>query len=174
YHPKHPGAFNSREQYATWQQSHHPTDPEAPRIGILFYRSLALGENTAVIDSLIQEVEKQGGMPFPLWRATSMGSLAPFVGTDGAPLIDALILCASQIDYGDHARGGAQARALGVPVLNCTTDHTRDANSWRDDIGGFAPDRSGQLAMSEVSGIIEPMMVGARALSADGNVKHEP
>ncbi|AVJ28177.1 cobaltochelatase subunit CobN [Achromobacter spanius] len=174
YHPAHVQAFESREDYLTWMQQRLPDASGRPRVGILFYRSLALGENTGVIDALITQVERQGGLPVPIWRSDSRDSLQPFMGPDGRAAIDVLILCASQIDYRDHRAGVEQARALGVTILGCTTDYTRTPDEWRRDIGGFAPDRSGQLALSEVSGIVEPMMVGARTVQPDGAVRHVP
>ena len=174
YHPARAQAFETREDYLAWMGQRLPDASARPRVGILFYRSLALGENTGVIDALITQVERQGGMPVPIWRSDSRDSLQSFMGKDGRAAVDVLILCASQIDYRDHRAGVEQARALGVTVLGCTTDYTRTPDEWRRDIGGFAPDRSGQLALSEVSGIVEPMMVGARVVQPDGAVRHMP
>lgn len=174
YHPAHAQAFESPADYMAWTGQRLPDASVRPRVGIMFYRSLALGENTGVIDALITQVERQGGLPVPIWRSDSRDSLQSFMGPDGRAAIDVLILCASQIDYRDHRAGVEQARALGVTVLGCTTDYTRTPDEWRRDIGGFAPDRSGQLALSEVSGIVEPMMVGARTVQPDGAVRHVP
>lgn len=174
YHPAHAGIFPDFPGYLTWMRGHLPNADTRPRVGIVFYRSLALGENTAVIDALINETERQGGLPVPLWRSDSHDSLRYLRDADGKSVVDVLILCASQIDYTAHRAGVDEARALGVAVLGCTTDYTRDPAEWRADLGGFAPDRSGQLALSEANGIVEPMMVGARLVRADGTVLHEP
>ena len=174
YHPAHAGTFPDVEAYLAWSRQRLPDADSRPRVSIVFYRSLALGDNAAVIDALVDETESQGGLPVPLWRSDSHDSLRHLRGADGKPAVDALILCASQIDYAAHRAGVEEARALGVAVLGCATDYTRDAAEWRADPGGFAPDRSGQLALSEANGIIEPMMVGARRVFADGTVRHEP
>ncbi len=174
YHPAHVEIFPDLSGYLTWMRGRLPDARTRPRVGIVFYRSLALGENTAVIDALINETERQGGLPVPLWRSDSHDSLRYLRDADGKPAVDALILCASQIDYSAHRAGVDEARALGVAVLGCTTDYTRDPEEWRADPGGFAPDRSGQLALGEANGIVEPMMVGARRVRADGTVLHEP
>ncbi|MFJ1299093.1 cobaltochelatase subunit CobN [Pseudomonadota bacterium AL_CKDN230030165-1A_HGKHYDSX7] len=174
YHPDHPQGFATLEQYLAWVTQRLPGAATRPRVGIVFYRSLALTQNAAVIDALIRETERQGGLPVPLWRSDSHDSLRLLRGANGKASVDTLILCASQIDYTDHRAGVAEARALDVAVLGCTTDYTRDAAQWRADLGGFAPDRSGQLALSEANGVIEPMMVGARRVAADGAVIHEP
>lgn len=174
YHPDHASGFTDLAAYLQWMQQRHVDAKARPRVGILFYRSLALSGDVDVIDALIRETEKQGGLPLALWRGESRDSLRGLLGADGRPAVDVLILCASQIDYADHRVGVAQAQALGVAVLNCTTDYSRDPAQWRADLGGFAPDRSGQLAMSETNGIVEPMMVGARVVGQDGSVRHQP
>lgn len=173
YHPGHPEGFTDLQAYLDWIGRRHADAAERPRVGIVFYRSLALAGNAAVIDALIEETERQGGLPVALWRSGSHDSLRGLHGQDDQPAVDALILCASQIDYADHRAGVEEAKALGVAVLNCTTDYSRTPQEWRADLGGFAPDRSGQLAMSEASGIVEPMMVGARVVHGDGAVRHE-
>lgn len=174
YHPRHAGVFDTLDGYLAWAAQRHRDAPSRPRVGLVFYRSLALGGNTAVVDALIEEVERQGGLPVPMWRSNSQVPLRHLEDARGRPAIDVLVLCASQIDYADHAAGVAQARRLGVAVLNCTTDYARTPGQWRADPGGFAPDRSGQLAMSEASGIVEPMMVGAREPDAQGMPAHVP
>ncbi|NYT80278.1 cobaltochelatase subunit CobN [Alcaligenaceae bacterium] len=173
YHPDHADGFTDLQAYLNWMGHRHADAAERSRVGIVFYRSLALAGNTAVIDALISETENQGGLPVALWRSGSRDSLRGLRDQTGRPGVDALILCASQIDYADHQAGVREAQELGVAVLNCTTDYSRTPDEWRADLGGFAPDRSGQLAMSEVSGIVEPMMVGARVVHGDGAVRHE-
>ncbi|MFT3804453.1 MAG: cobaltochelatase subunit CobN [Burkholderiaceae bacterium] len=174
YHPDHPQDFADLGAYLAWMGRRHADAASRPRVGIVFYRSLALGDNAAVVDALIEQTLRQGGLPIALWRSDSRDSLRHLRGADGKPAVDALILCASQIDYADHRAGIREAQALGVMVLGCTTDYTRDPAQWRADPGGFSPDRSGQLALSEANGIVEPMMVGARSVRDDGAVVHQP
>ncbi|WP_164105919.1 cobaltochelatase subunit CobN, partial [Serratia marcescens] len=71
-----------------------------------------------------------------------------------------LILCANRLDYADAKAGAAEAARLGVPPLMCATDYRRTPEEWRKSPGGFAPDQTGELALSELEGIIEPMVVG--------------
>lgn len=173
YHPARTEGFATLQEYQDWMRRRHEDAAVRPRVGIVFYRSLVLAGNSAVVDALIEETERQGGLPVALWRSGSHDSLRGLRGPDGRAAVDALILCASQIDYADHRAGVREAQELGVAVLNCTTDYSRTPAQWQADAGGFVPDRSGQLAMSEASGIVEPMMVGARVASADGAVRHE-
>lgn len=164
YHPRAPGPFETLAAYETWERTRLPEADQRPRIAILFYRSLALAKNAAVIDALIEAVERRGGLPLPLWRKDGAAALT-LLGPGGA---DALILCGSWIDYQDHAAGVAAAKALGAVVLGCSTDYGRTPAQWAAAPGGLAPALSGQLAMSEQEGVIEPMTVGARQVDASG------
>src|SRR5690606_27679636 len=88
--------------------------------------------------------------------------------------LDALILCANRIDYASAEAGVAEAELLGVPPLMCATDYRRSSEAWAESLGGFAPASTGELAMSELDGIVEPMVVAARDRNADGSVGYEP
>jgi len=168
YHPAATAPFETLAAYEAWERARLPSDAsgadQRPRIAILFYRSLALARNAAVVDALIAAVERQGGLPLPLWRKDGAASLT-LLGAEGA---DALILCGSWIDYQNHAAGVTAAKALGAVVLGCSTDYGRTPAEWAAAPGGLAPALSGQLAMSELEGVIEPMTVGARQVDAGG------
>lgn len=165
YHPQAPSPFATLGAYEAWERARLPQTDPRPRIAILFYRSLVLARNAGVVDALIAEVERQGGLPIPLWRKESAASLN-LLGGGGTDAPDALILCGSWIDYQDHAAGVAAAKALGSVVLGCNTDYARTPAQWAAAPNGMAP--SGQLAMSELEGLIEPMTVGAREIDANG------
>ena len=173
YHPRAEAPFTTLAAYEAWERGRLPGAAQRPRIGILFYRSLVLAKNAAVIDALIEEVERQGGLPVPLWRKDSAESL-PLLTQGDAPAPDAAILCSTWIDYQNHAAGAAAAKALDAVVLGCATDYTRTPQQWAEQPGGFAPARSGQLALGELEGVIEPMTVGARDVDAAGAAVNHP
>lgn len=173
YHPDAARPFESLSDYLAWMAERIPDARSRPRIGLVFYRSLVLADNAAVVDALIRDIETRGGLPVPLWRKDSAGSLAA-LSDNGRPMVDAMILCAGQIDYADHQAGVDSARALGVPVLACSTDYTRSPPQWESAVGGFSPEGSGSLSMSELEGITEPMIVGARVVDTHGAAIQTP
>lgn len=173
YHPRADKPFATLADYMAWESARLPDAAARPRIGLLFYRSLVLAQNAKVIDALIAEIERQGGLPIPLWRKDSAESFG-LLTQGGAPAPGAVILCSNWIDYQDHAAGAAAAKALDSAVLNCTSDYSRTPREWEAAIGGFAPSRSSQLAMGELEGLVEPMMVGARALDETGAAINTP
>ena len=169
YDPDAPTAFESRASLEAWQAARRPGVMARPTVGVVFYRSLALARNTAVIDALIREIDRQGGRPVALWRDSSADPLAANLAG-----VDALILCANQINYADHAAGVAEANRLGVPVLSCNIAYSQTPAEWTKSPGGFAPNQTGELSLGEVEGIVEPMTVGARSVAADGTALHAP
>jgi cobaltochelatase CobN len=169
WHPDADHPFEALADYLAWQLKRLPDARSRPRIGVLFYRNLVLAQNTAVIAALVREIEQQGGLPVPIWREGG-GDLASSLLK--GEQIDALVLCANRINYADAEAGAAEAQRLGVPPLGCATDYRRGADEWRVDRGGFSPEQTGELALSELEGIVEPMVVGARSVSADGTAAY--
>ncbi len=173
HHPDAPAHFPDRKSYEAWQSGRLADAASRPRIAILFYRSLVLARNAAAVDALIREVERQGGLPLPLWRKDSAASLQALAPGEG-DRVDAAILCSNWVDYQDAAAGVRAAKALDVALLNCTNDYSRTPAEWEAADGGFAPGRSGQLALSELQGLVEPMMVSARKVGDGGQAVITP
>jgi cobaltochelatase CobN len=122
WHPDAPKPFATFPDYLSWEAGHLPGAGTLPRIGVLFYRSLVLANNAAVVSALIREIEQQGGMPVPIWREGGRDLASSLLGGER---LDALILCANRLDYADAKAGAAEAARLGVPPLMCATDYRR-------------------------------------------------
>ncbi|WP_447725807.1 cobaltochelatase subunit CobN [Sphingomonas koreensis] len=171
WHPEAKSSFSRIDDYLGWERARLSDGAARPLIGILFYRSLVLAHNAEVLSALIRDVERQGGLPVPIWRESSRDHASALLGKER---LDALILCANRLDYANAGAGVEEAQRLGVPPLMCATDYRRDAEAWRKSLGGFAPDATGELALSELEGIVEPMAVGARAVAPDGTAIYAP
>ena len=171
WHPDAPAPFAAPQAYLDWEVARLSNGASRPRIGLIFYRSLVLADNARMVSALIHEIERQGGLPVPVWREGG-GDLASSLLGDTR--LDALILCANRIDYASADAGVAEAGRLGVPPLMCVTDYRRDAEAWAKSLGGVAPASTGELAMSELDGIVEPMVVAARERAPDGTARYEP
>ncbi|BAK65757.1 cobaltochelatase [Sphingobium sp. SYK-6] len=171
WHPDAPAPFAAMADYLGWASARFADAGARPKVGILFYRSLVLANNAGLVTALVREIERQGGMPVPIWREGG-GDLASTLLGDTR--LDALILCGNRIDYASAQAGVAEAERLGVPPLMCATDYRGDADAWRSSLGGFAPASTGELAMSELDGIVEPMILAARATAPDGTASYDP
>lgn len=171
WHPDAVRPFASVPAYLEWQKSRLTAVDDRPRIGLVFYRSLVLARNDAVIAATIREIEQQGGLPLPIWRKGSTDLASSLLGRTR---LDALIVCGNRLNYANAAAGVAEAKRLGVPPLMCATEWSRTPEQWRKETGGMSPGSTGELALSELEGMVEPITVGARAVDADGTARSQP
>lgn len=150
-------------------------DPDAPVVGITFYRSHRLTGNTDFIDGLCEAIVRQGGHPLPLWSYTLRrnpldGRVSALDMLDGH--VDALIttmLATGGANGGDAAsdlsrdEGGSEEQmswdasaleALDVPVIQGLTV-TMSRAQWEEGDEGLRPiDAATQVAIPEFDGRI--------------------
>ncbi len=150
-------------------------DPDAPVVGITFYRSHRLTGNTDFIDGLCEAIVRKGGHPLPLWSYTLRrnpldGRVSALDVLDGH--VDALIttmLATGGANAGDAAsdlsrdEGGTEEQmswdasaleALNVPVIQGLTV-TMSRAAWEEGDEGLRPiDAATQVAIPEFDGRI--------------------
>jgi cobaltochelatase CobN len=156
----------------------HPTDPQRPTVGIVFYRAHALAGNTAFVDVLAEAVRAAGGNPLPIFcgslrgLTTGAGPLGLFARCD-ALLVT--VLAAGGAVAADASGGGDEdawdvgaLAALDVPVIQalCLTS-TRE--QWADSDAGLSPlDAAMQVAIPEFDGRIVTVPFSFKQIDADG------
>ncbi|MFG3556093.1 cobaltochelatase subunit CobN [Micromonospora sp. NPDC047557] len=156
----------------------HPTDPQRPTVGIVFYRAHALAGNTAFVDVLAEAVREAGGNPLPIFcgslrgLTTGAGPLGLFARCD-ALLVT--VLAAGGAVAADASSGGDEdawdvgaLAALDVPVIQalCLTS-TRE--QWAGSDAGLSPlDAAMQVAIPEFDGRIVTVPFSFKRIDADG------
>ncbi|MEU7752602.1 cobaltochelatase subunit CobN [Micromonospora sp. NPDC049171] len=156
----------------------HPTDPDRPTVGIVFYRAHALAGNTGFVDVLADAVHKAGGNPLPIFcgslrgLTTGAGPLGLFARCD-ALLVT--VLAAGGAVAADASGGGDEdawdvgaLAALDVPVIQalCLTS-TRA--QWEASDAGLSPlDAAMQVAIPEFDGRIVTVPFSFKQIDADG------
>ncbi|MGC4768315.1 cobaltochelatase subunit CobN [Micromonospora sp. DT44] len=156
----------------------HPTEPDRPTIGIVFYRAHALAGNTAFVDVLAEAVRAAGGNPLPIFcgslrgLTTGAGPLGLFARCD-ALLVT--VLAAGGAVAADASSGGDEdawdvgaLAALDVPVIQalCLTS-TRE--QWAASDAGLSPlDAAMQVAIPEFDGRIVTVPFSFKQVDADG------
>jgi len=166
-----------------WEGIYHPRFPDGsiqwpvyraqccpagrPTIGILFYRSHWLAENTAYIDALVEAVEKQGANALPIFlqatRDVELGNqgiegvVDNMLLVDGRPVVDVLIntlLFSQSLKHGPELEPGENNcfTRLGVPVLQGIVS-LNSYREWFDSLQGLNPmDIAISIAMPEFDG----------------------
>ncbi|WP_030489724.1 cobaltochelatase subunit CobN [Micromonospora chokoriensis] len=156
----------------------HPTDPDRPTVGIVFYRAHALAGNTGFVDVLADAVHKAGGNPLPIFCGSLRGLTAGAGPLGLFARCDALlvtVLAAGGAVAADASGGGDEdawdvgaLAALDVPIIQalCLTS-TRA--QWADSDAGLSPlDAAMQVAIPEFDGRIVTVPFSFKQIDADG------
>ena len=150
-----------------------PLPPGAPSVGIVDFDSYALNSEAEVIDSLAAALRRRGLRPVPVvakWGAATVGAMRRhFFHADGRPAVDAVVSLQSLVLGGDGARAAADSvlRALDVPLFRAIRLAEVDPDAWAASGEGIPwAAVYHQVAMPELQGAIEPLVVAAEATAA--------
>lgn len=159
-----------------------PTDPQRPRVGVLFYRAQFAAENTDYVHALADAIDAAGGIGIPI-HATSLRD-APADLLDHLGTYDALIttvLAAGGTRPSEAGAGGddeawdvEQLARLDVPILQglCLT-WSRAA--WAESDDGMSPlDVATQVAVPEFDGRLITVAFSFRETDDDGLPRYVP
>jgi cobaltochelatase CobN len=170
YHPDAPAFFDTASAYLSWHAARIAPPrsglPGRLRIGVAFNSLDHLKGQTAVVDALVREIERQGHDPVPLMFAGAL-PLDRFQDTDGTALVDAVVTTSTRIDWYDTRAGVQAARRLGVPLLDAINHYRLTPEEWRASASGLSPDLTYSLAMAERDGLIEPIVVSAKRVTPE-------
>ena len=162
YHPAASALFNTLSDYLSWYGNRtdgHRYDTGLPTLGLSDHMIIYRQDNMAAMDAMIAEVEKQGANAIVLLRDGAVDFSHLLV--DGKPIIDTLLYDGEMLDFKDREAGLAQARNLGVPLLQSLTWYKGNGDSYRVAPGGLAPELVPRVVNSERDGMLEPLVVAA-------------
>jgi cobaltochelatase CobN len=168
YHP----AVPSHEDPEAWLAAHH--DPNAPTVGVLFYRAQWVSGDLAFVDALIHAIEGRGCNVMPVFSftlrddVTAADGLPPafrryLLDADGRSRIDVLITTLSfsgarvRLNEGPTPSAGLMLDALGrldMPVLQAILVAV-SRRQWEESSLGLAPqDAAMKVMLPEFDGRI--------------------
>ena len=164
YHPK-GGLFEDVRKYLEWYKKHVNY---CDLVGLLFYRGRYLFKDTAHIDMLISELEKQGigviptfAMTFPDEKVGRPGveeAIKKYFFVNGKPLISLLL-------WGLYFRVSEDIellKRLNVPVLNIIEIYASSPDEWKNNPQGLNTGAvSMTVALPEFNGVINPIVFSA-------------
>jgi cobaltochelatase CobN len=183
YHPGTPPG----ENVETWLATHH--NPQAPTVGLLFYRAQWMSGDLDFIDTLIGAIEARGCNALPVFSftlrddVTAANGLPPVVrryllDADGQPRIDVLITTLSfssarvLFDEGPTRSSGLTLDAfehLNIPVLQAIPV-AASRHQWQDSSLGLAPqDAAMKVVLPEFDGRI----IGVPIAFKEGRAEEE-
>lgn len=161
FHPDSPDVFLNTTSYLEWYRNRtdHPYNESRPTIGVMtYYQDMAAPERTL----LFRVLEGNGANVIDIgFSGTS--AIKQFFIENGSSMVDAMILTKSfRINYGDPDQGISDLEELNVPVLNGIRMYYETTEEWRGGTGIYPTEVYMQVAMPEMDGVIEPIVVAGR------------
>lgn len=139
-----------------------------PWIGIPFHKSLLDNGSTALLDSLIEALERQGLNVLPVYGYPSELAVERFM-FDGAgrPRVQAVVGISLKVGITPQRAIPILSR-LGAPVLDAIALYSQSQEEWeRSPVGLDIFERSFQVGLPELAGIIQPTVVASKEKAVD-------
>ena len=153
--------FPDWEQFDAWRTTHGKRHPGAPRVAIGFFKATYYTGDTAFLDALVAEVEKQGAEAIPVFGYP--GPLAfqkLLLDPQGHPRAD--VGLGANFQFVDNS-ASRQLQQVDIPVLNTITLYGRSEQDWRDSTTGLSAfEGTFDLAAPELAGTVAPTVVGTK------------
>jgi len=177
YHPdaQGNGTFLNPEDYYNWYISRSGYDPSAPWVGIMDYDSAYLDGDYDLTTELLKSLEKKGNNVVLIYTPSSkkIDSVRSYfyrdLNGDGKkePAIDTFILSMGfAFDSKNQQSTIDLFTEMNVPVL--APIYASDLEKWESDPAGTSSSIYWNVAMPELDGRIEPVLMGGiKTLNAD-------
>ena len=174
-HPDDPGTvFRTAGGYL----ENYPAKKGAPWVGVLSSRTNWISGDIEYERTVIHDLESVGLNVLSVMSAAardeSKGSkgigqaLKEYLTEDGVPIVDIIVkLQPFQIgDLGGNGNAAEFLASLNIPVFQPVQSFTMPLEDWRSS-SGIESDLSWTVAMPEFEGVIEPLYMGAKKMTAD-------
>jgi len=168
YHPDAETAFETIGEYFAWYKPAHKH-----KIGILFSRTYWANRDLEIVNALIRELEKE----FDVIPAFCYGMGDKELGAQSSSevieaffmnRIDALINLQSVFHAGGESGSVNALKELDVPVFHPLMAYHTTEEEWRNGNQGLSSLEVGwSVAMPELEGIIEPIIIGVLRRDSD-------
>lgn len=177
YHPDAPGngTFSNPEDYYNWYQSRPGYDPLAPWVGIMDYDSSYTNGDYDLMTELLQSLENKGNNVVLIFTPSSkkFDSARSFfyrdLNGDGKkePAIDTFICPMGFAFDSKNVQNTIDLfTEMNVPVL--MPIYASNLEKWESDPAGTSGDLYWNVAMPEMDGRIEPVLMGGiKTLNTD-------
>ena len=153
--------FATWEAFDDWRRGAGKRGPGATRVAVGFYKSNYYAGDTALLDALIGEIERQGAVAIPVF------------GYPAGLAFEALLLDAAGDARADVAlafvfrfagpEAAASLQQVNIPVISLVSLYGRSEAQWRDSPEGLSMfEGTFQVAVPELSGLVAPTVVGSQ------------
>jgi cobaltochelatase CobN len=167
YHPDAAGSgtFSTPEAYYDWYTNRPEYTPTAPWVGIMDYDSNYINGDHDMMTEVLKSLERKGTNVVLIYApySTKFESVRSYfyrdLNEDGQPEPIDTFVCPMGFQFDSNTQKTIDLfMELNVPVL--TPIYTRDLEKWQDDPAGTSNDVYWNVAMPELDGRIEPVLMG--------------
>jgi cobaltochelatase CobN len=139
-----------------------------PWIGIPFYKTLVDNSETALLDDLIDALERQGMNVLPVYAYPSERAVEQyFFDENGTSRVQAVVGVSLKVGITPQRAIPVLSR-LGVPVIDAVTLHSQSRAEWeKSPVGLDILERSSSIGLPELAGIIQPTVVATKERAVD-------
>ena len=159
-------AFADWDAFDAWRRAAGKHRPGAPRVAVGFYGSSYDDGDTALIDAVIAEIERQGAEAIPVFGYPAGIAFETLLrDPDGAARAD--VALAFLFRFAGPA-AGESLRKLDIPVLSLISLYGRSEAEWRTSAQGLSMfEGTFQIAVPELAGLVAPTVAGSKERRTD-------
>lgn len=158
-----PGTKSWYTDFETFRKNYTHYDPARPWVGFFIYQANVVAGTTAHVDAVIAALERRGLNVMPVFGYPPEKPIEQyFFDADGEPRVDAVVAASIKIGVNPDTLIPLLKR-LNVPVINAISVYSQTRAEWEaSPVGLDIMERSWQLAMPEMAGLIQPTVFAAK------------
>ena len=167
YHPYAPEIFTNTTDYLSWYDSAGRYDRSNPTVGIITTSYKRMERDSALLDALIESFESRNANVVVSTYAYKDPDSIEYLVENGEPVVDSVIIISrgSPLHYKNASKGIADLQRLNVTVLNgIRLFYSMSQEEWEAGPHGIPPIQTYQVAIAELDGIIEPIVISGKAI----------
>ena len=153
--------FGSWDAFDAWRETNGKRRPGALRVAVGFYKSNYYAGDTALLNAVIAEIERQGGEAIPMFGYPSGVAFEELlIDESGDARADAAL--AFVFRFADF-EASKSLEKLNIPVVSLISLYGRTEEEWRESAMGLTMfEGTFQVAVPELAGLVAPTVVGSQ------------
>ena len=163
YHPDaNVALFTTLDDYFSWYKTRNSFNENAPWVGVVAQDSSFKNDNHEIHTALLRSLESKGfNVILTFGNASGREDIIDkYFKVGNKTIIEALISCTGFRYLSDGDLAVEQFESLNVPVF--APPYSSDLQKWLETSGGLLSEQWWQVAQPEMSGMIEPIIMGGK------------
>ncbi|MEM6682699.1 MAG: cobaltochelatase subunit CobN [Pseudomonadota bacterium] len=162
YYPEGPDGqvFATWQAFDAWREA-HGKKTSGPRVAVGFYKADYYNGDTALLDAVVAEIERQGGQAIPAFGYPGAVAFEALLrNSDGSPRAD--VALAGNMHFSDGKAAGI-LDTVDIPIVSLISLYGRSEAEWRASEQGLSTfEATFNLGLPELAGTTAPTVVGTK------------